>query len=429
MTAIVFNCAYNGLSIIQELGRRGVDVHALDSFRNIGTTSTYATYHSCPNPTMDEEGFIEYLLEIAPEFDDTPVLIPTNDHWAAAVARHRERLEQHYHPCVADAQTVELLLNKDSFGEWGVEQGHPVPRSWEGNNIDEIPDDAFPVAAKPSDATGVPDMMFDSKVALLYNKLFGSENGKELSKAEKNTIEALSEIRLKVLESRSELNQFAAEYSEVLEHFVVQEYVRGMSDQMYTVGVYANEGEIKGLFTGRKVRGYPPDVGDCKVGQAESVPDHLIDTAESICAELNYHGIAEFEFKRDEKTGEYYLIEINPRSWSWIGITPACGVSLPWMAYADLAEIEQIEFTRSSVEDGTVIWAKVFEDVLNSLYFYRRSHQEWATDPISWWKSINTERLVISELARDDLFPTCYALLLVIRRLFISMKENVTDHQ
>ncbi|TYL37230.1 ATP-grasp domain-containing protein [Natronococcus pandeyae] len=425
MTAIVFNCAYNGLSIIQELGRRGVDVHALDSFRNIGTTSKYATYHSCPNPTTDEEGFIEFLLEIAPEFDDTPVLIPTNDHWAAAVARHRDRLAKHYHPCVADAQTVDLLLNKDAFGEWALEQGHPVPRSWAGSEVGEIPDDAFPVAAKPSDATGVPDMMFDSKIALLYNKLFGSESEEELTETERDVVEALSEIRLEVLESRAELDRFVTEYDDVLEHFVIQEYVRGMSDQMYTVGVYANEGTIKGLFTGRKVRGYPPDVGDCKVGQAQSVPDHLINSVESMCDELGYHGIAEFEFKRDAETGEYYLIEINPRSWSWIGITPACGVSLPWMSYADLAGVEQIEFAKSSVADGSVTWAKVFEDALNCLYFYHQSHKEWAMDPKSWWNSVNTDKLVISELSRDDPFPACYALLLVVRRLLIAMKQGV----
>ena len=46
-----------------------------------------------------------------------------------------------------------------------------------------------------------------------------------------------------------------------------------------------------------------------------------------IVKDLNYSGIAEFEYKKDLSTGRYRLIEVNPRSWSWIGITPACGVS------------------------------------------------------------------------------------------------------
>lgn len=424
MTAIVFNCAYNGLSIIQELGRRGVDVHALDSFRNVGTTSRYATYHSCPNPTMDEEEFVEYLLDLAPEFDDKPVLIPTNDHWAAAIAHHRDRLTGPYHPCVVDGETIDLLLNKDKFGEWANEQGHPVPRSWTADQLSEIPDDAFPVAAKPSDATGVPDMMFDSKIALLYNKLFGDSEKETMTERERKVANRLSETRLKVIESRDELNIFTAEFADVLDHFVIQEYVRGMSDQMYTVGVYANQGEIKGLFTGRKVRGYPPDIGDCKVGQVEDVPDHAVATVEQMCDELEYHGIAEFEFKQDEQTDEFYLIEVNPRSWSWIGITPACGASLPWMAYADLSGAEEINFKRSSRDEGSVVWIKAFEDILNSLYFYRKSQKEWVKGPCEWWNSINSNQVVVAEISKDDPLPACYSVVLVARRLLMTAKRE-----
>jgi len=417
MTALVFNCAFNGLGIIQELGRRGVDVHALDSFRNVGTTSRYATYHACPNPTTDEAGFIEYLLELAPSFDDTPVLIPTNDHWAAAIAHHRDRLAEHYHPCVSDAETVDLLLDKDAFGTWALERGYPVPRSWAHDELDDIPADAFPVAAKPLDATGVPDMMFDSKVALLYNELFGSETELAYTPEEQQVVEALSDNRLTVLETPGTLDRFRTRYEDVLEHFVVQEYVHGMSDEMYTVGVYANEGEIMGLFTGRKVRGYPPDIGDCKVGQAQSVPRELVETTESMAADLSFTGIGEFEFKRDAETGEFFLIEVNPRSWSWIGITPAAGVSLPWMAYRDLTGLGTVSYEESDVSDGSVRWVKVFEDLPNSLYFYRRSHPEWATGLREWWHSLDAETLVVSELAWDDPVPALYATVLLVRRL------------
>ncbi|UWG48162.1 putative ATP-grasp enzyme [Halanaeroarchaeum sp. HSR-CO] len=427
MTALVFNCAFNGLSIIQELGRRGIDVYALDSFRNVGTTSRYATYRSCPNPTTDEAGFVEYLLDIADEFDDKPVLIPTNDHWAAAVAHHREELAEHYHTGVADAETVDLLIDKDAFGEWATERDYPVPRSWMGDELDDVPESAFPVAAKPNDATGVPDMMFDSTVALLYNRLFGDGSGPEFSAEEQAVVEALSENRLEVFETRDELERFRQEYEDVIEHFVVQEYVRGMSDQMYTVGVYANEGEVKGLFTGRKVRGYPPDIGDCKVGQAQSVPDHLVAMVKSMSEDLGYHGIGEFEFKRDVETGEYFLIEVNPRSWSWIGITPATGVSLPWMAYADQKNTYTFDYQESSVPDGSVTWVKAFEDLPNSLYFYRRSHPEWTKSLGEWWASIDSDTLVVAELAKDDPLPTAYATVLVGRRLVNETLDGVLE--
>lgn len=429
MTAIVFNCAYNGLSIIQELGRRGVEVHALDSFRNVGTTSRYATYHSCPNPTTDEKGFIEYLFDIAPEFDDKPVLIPTNDHWASAVANHRSRLSKHYRPCVAKGETVDLLLDKRAFGDWAEEQGYPVPRTWEGDAVHDIPDDAFPIAAKPGDARDAPDMMYRSKLMTLWNRIFGDSNEESGTDTEDLGEEAVRylNLRLEVLESRDDLDDFLSEYPSLSREFAFQEYVHGMSDSMYTVGVYANEGDVKGVFTGRKVRGYPPDIGDCKVGKAQAVPDELVGVSKSISSDLNYHGIAEFEFKRDTETGEYNLIEVNPRSWSWVGITPRCGVNLPWMAYADLTGTEDIAYTESSNTDVEVKWTKALEDLANCLYFYRRNHPEWACGPREWWRSVASDELVVAEIARDDPLPTCYSVAVFARRLGIEFKNGITS--
>jgi len=94
MTAIVFNCHYNGLSIIRELGRQGVQVFALDNFRSVGTYSRYTKYRICPDPLVAEKAFIDFLLKFGPTFESKPVLFPTNDHWAAAVSRHKQALSQ-----------------------------------------------------------------------------------------------------------------------------------------------------------------------------------------------------------------------------------------------------------------------------------------------------------------------------------------------
>jgi len=429
VTVLVFNCAYNGLNIIQELGRRGVDVHALDSFRNVGTTSRYATYHSCPNPTSDEEAFIEYLLDLESEFDDEPVLIPTNDHWAAAIANHRERLAEHYRPCVADGETVDLLLDKRAFGDWAEQRDHPVPRSWEGEEVREVPDDAFPVAAKPGDARDAPDMMYRSKLIRTIDKIFGTDAGNPDEDPEElgEKAQLYQDLRLEVLEDRAELEEFVETYPEIADEFVYQEYVRGMSDEMYTVGVYADEGEVEGLFTGRKVRGYPPDIGDCKVGQAESVPDRLVETTREMARDLGYHGIAEFEFKRDAETGAFYLIEVNPRSWSWVGITPACGVSLPWMAYADHAGIEEFSYTEADVPDGSVKWVKAFEDLANCLVFYRDTHPEWTQSPSEWWESVRADDLVVAEVSLDDPLPIGYSVAVLGRHVVKETKSRVVD--
>ena len=394
MTALVFNCQYNGLSIIRELGRRGVEVLALDRGRSAGTWSRYARYHRCPDPLVAEESFINYLLQLGPSFRERPVLFPTNDHWAVAVSRYKALLSQYYLPCVADYPAVELVIRKQRFYDWALERGIPVPRSWRGGDMDQIPDDAFPVAAKPE-----------------FRRISSNDQAAD------RQAQMMDRLRLTVLRSKSDLDRFAVEHRDLLPFFLFQEYVEGLSDCMYTIGIYANrQHEVIGLFSGRKVRGFPPDVGDCMVGQVEQVPTYLKDLVKRICRDICYHGIAEFEFKRDATTGEFKLIEINPRSWSWVGITPACGVSLPWIAYADLTGAEPVAYAECTLPSGSVKWVRILSDLRNCLYRNRCSgYAEWHMTPRQWWRSLKAERLVIAELTLNDPVPGLYAVCSMVR--------------
>lgn len=391
---LVFNCHYNGLSIIQELGRHNVPVLALDSVRSIGTYSSYARYHHCPDPHVEEQAFIDYLMRLGANFNDKPVLFPTNDHWAVAVSRHKEKLLKYYVPCVADYPVVKLLVEKQRFYEWALSSNLPVPRSWRNGDADEIPEAAFPLVAKPE-----------------YRRV--SSNDLEMGRRAK----ILDRMRLTVLRNREDLENFIARHRELLPYFLFQEYVEGMSDSMYTIGVYADrKHEVMGLFTGRKVRGFPPDVGDCVVGQVESVPPELKTLVKQVCREIKYHGIAEFEFKQDVTTGQFKLIEINPRSWSWIGITPACGVSLPWMAYADLTGVEPVAYTECNLPTGSVKYVKVLQDMENCLYRNRWSgFPDWHMSFFQWLQSLRADRLVCAEFMKDDLRIGVHAIFFFLK--------------
>lgn len=383
--ALVFNCAHNGLSIIRELGRRGVrEIHALDSGRSLGTYSRYATFNRCPDPLTDESAFIEYLLRFAHGREDRPVLFPTNDQWAQAVAHHKEALRRPYRVWVADGPVVDLIIHKPLFYEWAMARGYPVPRTWTDAQADAIPDDRFPIAAKPA------------------FRVAASDSKEQAARAAEKHGE-----RLTVLETRRDLEAFRLAHSAARGDYIFQEYVQGLSDCMYTVGIYANQDhEVMGVFTGRKVRGFPPDVGDCMVGQVEKVDPGLLDLVKRMCRELGYTGIAEFEFKRDAVTGRFVLIEINPRSWSWIGITPACGVSLPWMAYCDMTGCAPIAYAESNRPDGSVKFARVRDDRINCLERNRRAgYPQWHMTRAQWRNSLACDQLVDAEFARDDIGP------------------------
>lgn len=395
-SALVFNCNYNGLSIIQDLGRHGVPVFALDSSRSVGTFSRYATkFLHCPNPLDDEQGFIDILLKIGKSFEKPPVLFPTNDHWAMAIAKHKNLLEEFYIPCVAEWPTVSMLVHKEDFYPWALDRGYPVPRIFKTSELLDGSESIFPIIAKPK-----------------YRRIpVQGSNGINL-----DTIKRLDEKRMVILYSKDDLIKFISINKEIIPHLLFQEYVHGYADRMYTIGIYANRNhEILGIFTGRKVRGFPPDIGDCIVGQSEEVPAELVEMVKKFVKDSKYHGIAEFEFKKDSRSGEFRFIEVNPRSWSWIGITPACGVSLPMIAYSDLTDEKNISCKYSKAYTGEVKYIKLVQDFKNCMYSNKKAgFSEYHMTFKQWRKSLNAKKKIYAEFCWDDPKIGLYSLFIGI---------------
>jgi D-aspartate ligase len=391
--ALIFDCHYNGLSIIQELGIHGIECIAMDNRRSIGTFSKYAKYVKCPDPSCDEEKFIAFLFDYCSKEKNKPVLFPTNDHWAVALSKHKKRLSEVSIPCVADWETIEIFIHKDKFYQIGQERGYLTPKTWDNKSIKNITDENFPIVAKP-----------------IFRRSSSNSNIT-------NFTANMDRLRLTLLNTKNELNAFLERESSFIEHLVFQEYVRGMSDSMYTVGIYADKNaNIMGLFTGHKVRGYPAHNGDCVVGEKAPVPDYIINNTKRIVKDFHYCGIAEFEYKIDEKTAQYKLIEINPRSWSWIGITPACGVSLPLIAYNDLSN-KSFKPVIMNNTFKTVKFIIIIEDLKNSLFLYKYDNPKWLKSFHSWKNDIRADTLVVAEYNDGD-WPI---LLIALSRTFLNL--------
>lgn len=137
-----------------------------------------------------------------------------------------------------------------------------------------------------------------------------------------------------------EINKFEdfKEYKDLIDNydFLIQQKIEGLSNNMYTIGVYADRNsDVRAVFSGRKIRGFLVDIGDCFAGESLWV-EELVEKSKKIIKKIGYTGIAELEFKYNDLDNKYYLIEINPRTWSWVGITPEAGVNLSLIAYKDL---------------------------------------------------------------------------------------------
>jgi D-aspartate ligase len=294
----------NGLAAIRSLGRAGVRVLAVDHRPSaLGFRSKYAEPLLSPDPFEDERRFVDFVRALG-----EVVVFPTHDDSLNAIARYADDL-QVLTP-FPGWDVLEHVLSKRTQLERAQAAGVDVPTPDPGT---------FPVVVKP-------DRGVEFK-RRYRRQAFRCETPAELDDALAKT------------------EEFGA---------IVQEFVPGGDDSLYTVGSYLDrEGKPLGIFCGRKLRQTPPGIGTCRVGEALWVPE-IVDSALRLLREVGFHGISQVEFKRDARDGRFKLMEINARLWQWHGLAAACGVDIPRLAYADLTGAEP---PRAEMNGGRKRWA------------------------------------------------------------------------
>jgi carbamoyl-phosphate synthase large subunit len=146
---------------------------------------------------------------------------------------------------------------------------------------------------------------------------------------------------------------------------IIQEYLKG--DEFNVVGLGDGTGRTVGAVSMRKL--YITDKGKGWAGV--TIDDKtLTDLSKKIIEKTKWKSGLELEFIKSSETGEYFLLEINPRFPAWVYLAPSAGQNLPY-ALVKLAFGETVE-TFSSFKVGTIFvrssWdlitdIKVFEQI------------------------------------------------------------------
>jgi len=382
--AIVFNVFFNGLGVIRALGENGIPVKALDNDRYaVGKYSKYLSdFQVVANPGKDERKFVQELIKIGRNYKSKPVLFPTNDIWSIAVSKYKNELEKYFLIYNPDYSVINKIINKKTFYRIMQKESILVPQTYEINSFEELnkvkPDLKYPLILKPNARMDTNRKSTDTK---LYNR---------------NRI--------------VEINKFEdfMKYADLIEKydFIIQQKIPGLSNRMFTIGVYADRNsDVRAVFSGRKVRGYPVEFGDCIAGESYWV-EELVEISKKIIKLLGYTGIAEIEYKYNYLDEKYYLIEINPRTWSWVGITPEAGVNLPLIAYKDLIG-EKIPDYLEMNKEKKVLWTRSIDDRYNCKNNHKNiNDKDFLKSEKEWEESLKKyDRVVYADLDPDDIKP------------------------
>jgi predicted ATP-grasp superfamily ATP-dependent carboligase len=110
---------------------------------------------------------------------------------------------------------------------------------------------------------------------------------------------------------------------------LIQERVYGPGVGMF---VLFDRGRPIAEFAHRRLREKPPSGGVSVLRESVAVDPILRQWAERLLAPLGWHGVAMLEFKRDARTGEAYLIEVNGRFWGSLQLAIDAGLDFPRLA-------------------------------------------------------------------------------------------------
>ncbi|MBZ4663443.1 MAG: carboxylate--amine ligase [Caloramator sp.] len=355
---------YIGLSVIRCLGSEGVKVAAVD-YSKKGTYGFYSKYCSeiliGPHYKEKPQEFLQFLIDYAKKQEHPPVLFPCADPYVEFVDEHLDVLKQYYliHDIERDLYTK--LMNKGTLRDLAIEHGVRVPETVsvdEENFIEKVEKEIkYPCLVKPVDS--------HTFVSIFRRKLFKVYNREELLECVQKAKEANTEV-------------------------IIQRIIKGFDDCMHTFDAYLNkDSKVTHWVTCQKMRQYPINYGASVYTKQKYVPE-LYDIGAKFLEGVKFKGFAEIEFKKDEETENFYLIEVNVRTTNLNNLLYKVGINMPYIAYRDL--------TGNPLPNDAVTWDT------NRAFWYAYE------DILAIKEYIRTKQLTLSQVITSFFRPKAYAI-------------------
>jgi len=278
------------LAAVRSLGREGAEVSVLSHLRS--SVSFFSRYCGeriiAPDPERDP-GFAAFVRELTAR-SHYDVLLPVSLASVLQLSRTRADLEGRVRIPLAPQPSIEIAASKDRTIRFAESLGVPVPQTFYPKDEGE--------AREAGKAIGYPAMVKGSS----------------------------SSAFVRYVNTPDELVEYYRRFRE--DSPVIQEYIRG---QGYGFFALYNRGEARAVFMHRRLREYPVTGGPSSL--AESVADDGLRSAGTrLLDALGWHGLAMAEFKKDERTGKFVLMELNPKLWGSLELAIAAGVDFPCLA-------------------------------------------------------------------------------------------------
>ncbi len=303
--AVVVEGTLNGLGVVRSLSRGGMPIYLLETTaRCAARWSRHCHFRRVTG--LDGRGLADALVSLSRRLGCRPVLILTGDQSVNSVSEYRALIEPWYHLSLPSHETVRALADKVLFQQLAEREAFPVPRSvilTDGAGVAQISRLTPPLVVKPAD-----------KTLVLSGRVERAVRAPTVAEAQRAAAQMLTRASA----------------------LVVQEWIEGPDTALYfTLFSCDRAGRPIGLFTGRKLVCSPPAIGNtavCVAAPEESA--ELAALTQRFIARVGYRGLGSLEFKRDVRSGRFFIIEPTVGRTDWQEeLATLCGVNLPLMTY------------------------------------------------------------------------------------------------
>ncbi len=322
------------------------------------------------NSSTKTNELIDTLLMLGTEFEQKPLLIPSQDTSVLLVSRNRDILTPLYHIALPSEAAVEMLMDKPSFYTYARKMNLPIARYYLIKTRSEA-EQAIeslnpPLIIKPPLKS--PRWEANTKI-----KAYKVNNREDFLK----------------------IYEMCKNWADVL---MVQEWIEGTDVDLYSCNCYFNE-QNKPLvsFISKKLRQYPPVTGNTSLG-IECRADEVKNISLDLFKRVGFHGLGYLEIKRDARTGKHYIIEPNiGRPTGRSALAEAAGVEILYTMYCDKMGLplpDQVEQKYLGIK-----WVHIRTDLM-SAYYYWKNHELTLRN---WLKSLTGRKFYAVYSLKDPL--------------------------
>lgn len=299
-----------GLQTARILWRKKVPVLGVANDPGSAYCRTRAVIRTVPASEIQDDA--QPLLKMLhAQYGVRPVALACTDEFVWWMNDHREAIGEYADFLLPPSSALRLLADKASFYRHAMAHGLPVPETRFVTHTKELEaagrEMTFPLVLKP--ARRSPEWM-----------------------------EASGGFKVRRVENAAELRHTGPALCAAAGELILQTWVRGPDANMHSLYVWLDRQShpLIASIVAKKIRQWPPDVGVGSLA-VETQVDEVVRTGLGILQELGYAGPGSLQFKQDEVSGKFYVIEMNTRTPLNFPLCEACGVEATYTGYCAAA--------------------------------------------------------------------------------------------